>query len=116
MREALPKMMQASPADQRDRIKANFDRLAASDPGTFALIDYVNFKGEGTNPAERYKGEGWGLAQVLANMDEGGNAVAAFSKSAAEVLTRRVNNAPPARNEGKWLPGWKNRVRAYSGA
>ena len=116
MRDALPKMVSASPAGQRDRIRANFDRLATSGPGTFALIDYVNFKGEGTNPGERYNGEGWGLAQVLANMDDSGDPVAAFGKSAAEVLTRRVNNAPPARNEGKWLPGWKNRVRAYSGA
>jgi hypothetical protein len=79
------------------------------------LIDYVNFKGEGTNPAERYKGEGWGLLQVLAGMQgTGAGAPKEFGTSAAAVLTRRVQNSPPARNEQRWLPGWKNRVRAYS--
>ena len=29
------------------------------------MIDYVNFKGDGLKPTERYKGEGWGLLQVL---------------------------------------------------
>ena len=113
MRSALPKMLDAAKPGDRDRVKSNFDRLAATGPGTFALIDYVNFKGEGTNPAERYKGEGWGLLQVLANMRDGGNPAKAFGESAAEVLTRRVENSPPARNEQRWLPGWKNRVRAY---
>lgn len=115
MRESLPKMLAEAPAAKREHVRKQFDRLAASAAGTFALIDYVNFKGEGTNPAERYKGEGWGLLQVLANMEEGGSATQAFSNSAAEVLTRRVKNAPPARGEDRWLAGWKNRVRAYAG-
>lgn len=115
MREALPKMLETANRGERERVKTNFERLAATGPGTFALIDYVNFKGEGTNPAERYKGEGWGLLQVLANMGEGGSATKAFADSAAEILTRRVENSPPARKEQRWLPGWKNRVRAYAG-
>lgn len=115
MRNALPKMLEEAKPTERERVKKNFERLAASGPGTFALIDYVNFKGEGTNPTERYKGEGWGLLQVLANMEEGGPATKAFADSAAAVLTRRVENSPPARKEQRWLPGWKNRVRAYAG-
>lgn len=115
MRDALPKMLAEAPAGQREHVRKQFDRLEASGAGTFALIDYVNFKGEGTNPAERYKGEGWGLLQVLVHMESGGSATAAFSKSAAEVLTRRVKNSPPARGEDRWLAGWKNRVRAYAG-
>lgn len=114
MRAAMPKMLSAAPAGDRAKVKANFDRLAASGAGTFALIDYVNFKGEGTNPKERYHGQGWGLLQVLTAMDESGNAPAAFGKAAAATLERRVKNAPAERNEGRWLPGWKNRVRAYS--
>lgn len=115
MQDALPKMLEAAPAGDREKIRTNFERVASSGPGMFALIDYVNFKGEGTNSAERYKGEGWGLLQVLSNMREGsGSPVKAFSDSAAEVLTRRVQNSPPARGEARWLPGWKNRVRAYA--
>jgi hypothetical protein len=114
MRGALPKIMDAASAASRDRVKSNFQRLLSSSAGTFALIDYVNFKGEGTNPRERYEGQGWGLLQVLETMDSEGAAPAAFGRAAARVLERRVKNSPPARNEAKWLPGWKNRVRAYA--
>ena len=77
-------------------------------------MDYVNFKGEGTNPSERYKGEGWGLLQVLGGMHGSGPGAAhEFGVSAAEVLTRRVRNSPPERKEERWLEGWKSRVRAY---
>ena len=115
MSEALPKMLDAAPAAQRANVRAQFERLAASGAGTFALIDYVNFKGEGIKETERYKGEGWGLLQVLAGMSgNGAGATREFAESAARMLTRRVENSPPARNEARWLPGWKNRVRAYA--
>lgn len=113
MRAALPKMLDEAPSGSRERVKANFQRLLSSGAGTFALIDYVNFKGEGTNPKERYDGQGWGMLQVLETMDTEGPAPAAFGRAAAQVLERRVKNSPPARNEAKWLPGWKNRVKAY---
>lgn len=114
MEEALPKMLAAAPASERDRVKANFYRVAAAPLGMYALIDYVNFKGEGTNPSERYAGQGWGLLQVLEAMG-GGSALPAFAKAADAVLTRRVKNSPPARHEAKWLPGWRNRVATYAG-
>ncbi len=115
MQAALPKMLEAAPRAERENIGHQFDRLASSADGTFALIDYVNFKGEGTSKSERYRGEGWGLLQVLAGMHgSGANAVSEFSRSAVAVLERRVKNSPPARNEAKWLPGWKNRVQAYA--
>jgi hypothetical protein len=113
MRGALPKMLDAADSNTRDRVKSNFQRMLSSGAGTFALIDYVNFKGEGTNPKERYEGQGWGLLQVLETMDSEGAAPAAFGRAAAQVLERRVKNSPTARNEAKWLAGWKNRVRAY---
>ena len=80
MDAALVKMLREAPSAERDRIRENFERLAATGAGTFALIDYVNFKGEGTNPAERYRGEGWGLLQVLTKMGPG-PATRAFSES-----------------------------------
>jgi hypothetical protein len=114
MRQALPKMLDAASSGSRERVKTNFQRLLSSGAGTFALIDYVNFKGEGTNPKERYDGQGWGLLQVLETMETKGPAPAAFGRAAAQVLERRVKNSPPARNEAKWLPGWKNRVQSYA--
>jgi hypothetical protein len=106
-------MLAAAPASDRDRIRKNFYRVAGEPLGMYALIDYVNFKGEGISPTERYNGEGWGLLQVLQNMGNG-PALPEFSKSAAAVLTRRVKNSPPARNEAKWLPGWRNRCATYA--
>lgn len=111
---ALPKMLAAAPKAERARIRANFYRVAAEPLGMYALIDYVNFKGEGVSPTERYAGEGWGLLQVLEEMG-GGPALPAFAKAADRVLTRRVKNSPPARNEAKWLPGWRNRCVTYAG-
>jgi hypothetical protein len=74
----------------------------------------VNFKGEGTKASERYRGEGWGLLQVLAGMrGSGAGAAREFGESAAAVLSRRVRNAPPERKEERWLVGWKSRVGAY---
>jgi hypothetical protein len=114
LEQALPKMLEAAPKDERVRIRTNFYRVAAQPMGLYALIDYVNFKGEGTSPSERYRGEGWGLLQVLESMGDG-PALPSFSRAARKVLQRRVENSPPARNEAKWLPGWLNRVATYAG-
>jgi hypothetical protein len=112
LERALPKMFEAVPSGDRKRIQENFDRVAGEPLGPYALVDYVNFKGEGTLASERYRGEGWGLLQVLQEMGKG-PATLEFSRAADKVLTRRVANAPVARNEKRWLPGWRNRVRTY---
>jgi len=110
---ALPKMLSAAPASQREKIKANFYRVAREPMGLYALMDYVNFKGEGTSPTERYDNHGWGLLQVLEEMGPG-PALPAFAQAANKVLTRRVENSPPSRNEARWLPGWRNRLATYT--
>jgi hypothetical protein len=113
LEQALPKMLAAIPAAERERIRANFYRVAGERLGSYALMDYVNFKGEGVSPTERYRGEGWGLLQVLERMPASGAALPGFVKAADQVLTRRVANSPPARGEAKWLPGWRNRLETY---
>ena len=107
-------MLESLPKERREPVKRSFESLAATKQGRFALIDYVNFKGEGTKATERYAGQGWGLLQVLEGMAPGGHPPE-FAKSAAETLRRRVKNAPPERHEERWLPGWLNRVQAYAG-
>jgi hypothetical protein len=117
MEKALPKLVDATRPSERANVKRQFERLRTSGPGTFALIDYVNFKGEGIAKTERYNGVGWGLLQVLQGMGgDGPGAHEAFAKSAENVLRLRVKNSPPARNEERWLPGWGTRVRSYSKA
>lgn len=116
-RAALPKMLAAAPASERARIQTNYHKVAASAQGTYALVDYVNFKGEGTNPAERYNGRGWGLLQVLGEMNDAPSGPAAateFAAAAKRVLSRRIANSPPARGEKRWEQGWHNRCATYA--
>ena len=117
LQNALPKMLRETAPSERAKVEQRFERLADSTRGCFALIDYVNFKGEGVLHSERYRGHGWGLLQALEEMsDTNSDPVEAFSRAAAQVLTRRVQNAPPERNEARWLPGWIHRVNSYSRA
>jgi hypothetical protein len=118
---ALPAVLAAAPEDARARLVDRLRRiLYAADgsitpEGVYALVDYVNFKGEGTAPAERYHGEGWGLLQVLDAMaDRPAADLAAFADAAAAVLTRRVALAPGERREARWLGGWLKRVATYA--
>jgi hypothetical protein len=107
---ALPKMLAAA-GSQRATVEQNYRALQRTPEGMFCLIDYVNFKGEGTNPAERYNGQGWGLLQVLADMRAG--TPVEFAEAAKRVLSRRVANSPAARGEKRWLAGWHNRCDGY---
>ena len=111
---AVPKLAAGAPAADRENVRHQIDRLKQSGAGTYAMIDYINFKGDGLLATERYKGEGWGLLQVLQEMHGSGpGAAKEFGDAAAKVLTRRVQNSPAGRNEQQWLPGWKNRVHSY---
>lgn len=116
-RQALPKIMAAAPPAQHSRIRANYHKVAATSNGTYALIDYVNFKGDGSNPTERYKGQGWGLMWVLMEMRDvpaGQAAASEFAAAAKRCLDRRIRNSPPARNEFRWKAGWHNRCNTYT--
>ncbi len=91
--------------------------LRRTPAGLYALIDYLNFKGEGTNPAERYKEKGWGLLQVLEAMPADvaeEDIVKAFVAAAQKVLSERVANAADHKKpEQQWLQGWHNRIATY---
>jgi hypothetical protein len=117
LQNALAKMLEEAAPSDRANVQEQFERVASSSRGCYALVDYVNFKGEGVLRTERYRDQGWGLLQVLEAMHGTGNGSSAareFSRSAAAVLTRRVQNSPPERKESRWLPGWLNRVNSYS--
>ncbi len=116
-RAALPKILAAAPAGERAKIEANYRKVSTTPQGTYALIDYVNFKGDGTLASEKYKGQGWGLMQVLGHMKEvpaGAPAAAEFAASAKRMLTRRIANSPPERGEKRWEKGWHNRCDTYA--
>lgn len=117
LQQSLPKMLDEAAPGARANVERQFARVASTPHGCYALVDYVNFKGEGILHTERYHGEGWGLLQVLEQMhgtETGSAAAREFSNSAAAILRRRVQNSPPERHEARWLPGWSNRVRSYA--
>src|SRR5437773_10698522 len=117
LQNALPKMLaEAAPSD-RENVQQQFERLASTPQGYYALVDYVNFKGEGVLHTERYQGQGWGLLQVLENMHGTSAATTAVdesARSAKATLIWRVQNAPPERRESRWLSGWLQRVNSYT--
>jgi hypothetical protein len=117
MTKALPKMLEETMPTNRAQVEQQFERVSSSAQGCYALVDYVNFKGEGVLHTERYHGQGWGLLQVLEEMhgtSDGRDAVREFSRATGAVLNRRVKNSPPERKESRWLPGWLNRVSSYT--
>lgn len=118
LEDALPRILAETEAGRRPKMRERFYRVAAASNGVYALMDYVNFKGEGVNPKERYDGLGWGLLQALELMDDaapGPPSVEAFARGADAALTRRVAHAPPERREFErgWLSAWRKRLATY---
>jgi hypothetical protein len=117
LENSLPNMLKHSGSvANADRVRFQFHRVARHPHGVYALMDYVNFKGEGLKPQEEYNGHRWGLMQVLLQMrgsKPGAEALREFSDAAITVLTRRAQNAPAGRDEMRWLPGWRNRCLTY---
>ncbi len=117
LEKSLPKILESAPPEMHDHIRQQFYRVANSPMGMYVLIDYVNFKGEGTLETERYNGQGWGLLQILEGMngtEKGMPALQEFADGAQRVLLRRVSNSPPERGEKRWIPGWNNRIKTYT--
>ena len=114
-RESLDKVIAAAPDKDQERVRENLAQLSATPGGVYALMDYVNFKGEGLAGSERYDGKGWGLLQVLLQMNpaQDQSALDAFRAAAGEVLTRRAENAENPIERERWLPGWLRRLETY---
>ena len=77
------------------------------------VVNKRDFKGEGISSKERYKGQGWGLLQVLEKMsDHSNNVMIEFVQSADKILQQRVQNAP--QEESHLLPWWRYRLKTYT--
>jgi hypothetical protein len=116
LKATLPKILEAAPQEERADIEKQFRRLTSTPAGLYAVIDYVNFKGQGLSREERYRDQGWGLLQVLERMkgDKPGNeAVREFVHTAEKLLIERVWYSPPERHEERWIYGWRARLETY---
>ncbi len=114
LENTLPQLIDKLSQPEKERITELFQRLTQDVKGLYALIDYLNFKGSGTSPQETYKGQGWGLLQVLQQIPSSSpDPLIDFVKVAKALLTERVQNSPPERHENQWLKGWHKRLETY---
>lgn len=119
--DALPQMLESIDKEsKKETITRRFNEVmhnsdgSVNERGLYVLLDYTNFKGEGTLKSERYNGQGWGLLQVLWNLDDKeANKQKAFAQSASRMLSRRIKNSPPKRGEERWRKGWNIRLDTY---
>ena len=118
---AMEKILKTTPdGKEREHIVTQFTRVIRASEDFYPLIDYINFKGEGTNPNEsamnRETGrrQGWGLKQVLLRMNgvsgDPKAVRAEFADAAQFVLQQRVRNLPSNR---VFEAGWLRRVATY---
>jgi hypothetical protein len=116
MLRSLPLMLaEVDNAEIKTLVTSRFHTLAATELGMYSLIDYVNFKGEGTADTEKYNNQGWGLLQVLLYMRlDTQNQHLAFTQACDAMLTQRVKNSPQKQVEQNWLAGWRKRCGTYS--
>lgn len=116
LRRNMPSMVQTLPVQYRQTALNNFQIMEKTSGGLYPMLDYMVFQGSGTNSNERYNGLGWGLLQVLINMEAvqpGSNALAEFMRSASDSVMHRVAVAPAERREARMLSAWQTRVRTY---
>lgn len=118
---AMEKILKTTPdGPEREHIVIQFTRVIRASEDFYPLIDYINFKGEGTNPNEaamdRETGrrQGWGLKQVLLKMNgvtgDPKAVRAEFADAAQFVLQQRIRNLPSNR---VFEAGWLRRVATY---
>ena len=118
---AMEKILKTTPdGTEREHIVIQFTRVVRASENFYPLIDYINFKGEGTNPneaamnSETGRRQGWGLKQVLLKMNgdtSDPKAVRAeFADAAQFVLQQRVRNLPSNR---VFEVGWLRRIATY---
>jgi len=115
-KHSLKDIIAAAPAKERPRISKYIAQLSGNPQGLYAIIDYLDFKGAGIGNSDEFKGERWGLLQVLERMGDrptSQEALEEFVRSAKIVLTHRVYFAPNDRHEERWLQGWLRRVNTY---
>ncbi|MCR8913937.1 hypothetical protein FDP08_04675 [Marinobacter panjinensis] len=113
-RSALERVVSAAPEPRRAPLRDHLQQLIETPGGAYAVVDYVNFKGEGLSAQETYQGQGWGLLQVLLAMPENDeSALERFRTAAKNTLTGRAELAPRAIERERWLPGWLARIDTY---
>lgn len=112
---AIPKLIKAAPNRYKQRVHQNLQALMSTHSGRYALVDYINFKGEGLSMTGGYRGQNWGALQVLIAMHPvrySRSASNEFANAAQYILKRRAENSP-GQQDMRWMAGWTKRVNTY---
>lgn len=112
-----PLILQGAPKKERSKILAIYTLMRSTLRGTYILVDYLNFKGNGIDPKEQINGHRWGLLQVLLDMPHGlkkDTVNLAFTLSAMKMLLILIQHSAPEYSRMKFLNGWINRLNTYS--
>jgi hypothetical protein len=110
-------ILATAPSEHRAQMQLYFDLMRSSLLGTYALVDYLNFKGNGLNPREERNGHRFGLLQVMLDMPDGltaENVTKAFAICAARRLVNYIGHFGPEYRPVKFLAGWVKRVSTYA--
>lgn len=111
----LPKLLAGIPPHERPYVCEQFYKLAKTETGLYAMMDYLNFRGAGA--VQTAENRNTGLLQVLRDMryaPRQASALDAFVWSAKNALMRRLAHAPENTHEARWIVGWLKRVDRYS--
>lgn len=110
-------VLQKTSEDKKAHLIKNFGLMRSSLLGTYALVDYLNFKGGGLNSDQNGYCHCCGLVQVLSNMPDNltsKNVNAAFALSAAKSLLQLIERSGPNYRQIRFLDGWMKRVSTYA--
>ncbi|MFI5332917.1 MAG: hypothetical protein ACHQVS_02325 [Candidatus Babeliales bacterium] len=117
LEQQWPYILQAAPLEKQEQLDYYYTLMKSSPLGTYAVVDYLNFKGNGLNPLEESNGQRWGLLQVMLDMPTGltqENMTKAFTLSAAKILIILVQNSAPDYRRFRYLHGWIRRISSYA--
>jgi len=110
----LPKLLANIPPHERPYVCTQFYKLAHTEAGLYAMMDYLNFRGNGASNS--YGTNNTGLLRVLQDMRYAppmATPVQAFTWSAKNALTRRLAHASEDSQDTHWIVGWLKRVDRY---
>jgi hypothetical protein len=118
--KAIPLITDTLTDSQIKTFNSNLNRLiydSRDQPnrlGIWMVTDYIHFKGEGTLDSEVYDGFGWGLKQVILEMEQYKNEapVSAFVLAAKKVLNQRIEHSP-GKTDSKYRKEWFKRLDSY---
>ncbi len=117
LEKSWPLILNECPQADRAHIQNCYDLMRSTSTGSYVLVDYLNFRGDGLNPREELNGQRWGLLQLLLDMPRTvtrENVTKAFTISATNMIVMFLKNSAPDYKSVRFLHGWVKRISTYA--